>query len=146
MPIPHSPNYATSSSAGDHGIMTEPGLRIDKWLWQARFFKSRSLANRHCAGGRVRVNGNRVTKSHTMVRPGDVLTFPKGPRIQVVQIKELGTRRGPASEAVTLYEDLSPPVARVSAPKATDIQGQREKGAGRPTKSDRRATDRLKGD
>ena len=77
--------------------MTEPGLRIAKWLWHARFFKSRSLATRHCVQGRLRVNGNRVNKPHAMVRPGDVLTFPKGPHVHVVRIAALGVRRGPAS-------------------------------------------------
>ncbi len=127
--------------------MTEAGLRIDKWLWHARFFKSRSLATRHCSQGRVRVNGNRVTKPHAMVRPGDVLTFPKGPHIHVVRIALLGVRRGPAKEAVTLYEDLSPPVARTSNSSRPPPQpGRRAPGAGRPTKAERRATDHLKGD
>lgn len=126
--------------------MTEPGLRIDKWLWHARFFKSRSLATRHCVQGRMRVNGNRVTKPHAMVHQGDVLTFPKGPRIYVVRIAALGARRGPAKEAVTLYEDLSPPVIKTATgPKPRIQQGRREPGAGRPTKADRRAIDHLKG-
>ena len=125
--------------------MTEPGLRIDKWLWHARFFKSRSLATRHCIQGRLRVNGNRVTKPHAMVHPGDVLTFPKGPHIHVVRIAGLGVRRGPAKEAVTLYEDLSPPPGKASSVSKPPIkQGRREPGAGRPTKAERRATDRLK--
>ncbi len=126
--------------------MTEPGLRIDKWLWHARFFKSRSLATRHCVQGRVRVNGNRVTKPHAMVHQGDVLTFPKGPRIYVVRIAALGARRGPAKEAVTLYEDLSPPVVKTTRGVRPPAQtARREPGAGRPTKAGRRATDRLKG-
>jgi ribosome-associated heat shock protein Hsp15 len=125
--------------------MNEPGLRIDKWLWHARFFKSRSLATRHCVQGRVRVNGSRVTKPHAMVRPGEVLTFPKGPHIHVVRIAALGARRGPAKEAVTLYDDLSPPAAKTSsASKPPPKQGRREPGAGRPTKAERRATDHLK--
>jgi ribosome-associated heat shock protein Hsp15 len=79
--------------------MSEHGLRIDKWLWHARFFKSRSLAQRLCGGGRVRVNGNRVTKAHAMIRPGDILTFPMGPHVRVVRVAVLGVRRGPAVEA-----------------------------------------------
>ena len=127
--------------------MTEPGLRIDKWLWHARFFKSRSLATRHCAQGRMRVNGNRVTKPHAMVRPGDVLTFPKGPHVHVVRIAALGVRRGPAREAATLYQDLSPPASKTSSASEPRIkQGRRDRGAGRPTKAERRATERLKGD
>jgi len=126
--------------------MSEHGLRIDKWLWQARFFKSRSLAQRLCAGGRVRLNGNRVTKAHAMVRPGDVLTFPMGPHVRVVRVAVLGVRRRPAVEAATLYEDLAPPKSTksemVSRPAGP---ARRNPGAGRPTKTERRATDRLKG-
>ncbi len=79
------------------------GIRLDKWLWQARFFKSRTLASKICAGGKVRVGGEVVRKAHYVVRVGDVLTFPRGREIFVVRIEELGTRRGPATEAETLY-------------------------------------------
>jgi ribosome-associated heat shock protein Hsp15 len=79
------------------------GIRLDKWLWQARFFKSRTLASKICAGGKVRVGGEVVRKAHHVVRVGDVLTFPRGREIFVVRIEELGTRRGPAAEAETLY-------------------------------------------
>ena len=126
--------------------MTEPGLRVDKWLWHARFFKSRSLATRHCAGGRMRINGNRVIRAHAVVRPGDILTFPKGPHIRVVQIAALGHRRGPAVEAADLYEDLAPPPKKTSGATGSALKlGKRDRGAGRPTKLERRETDRLKG-
>ena len=126
--------------------MSESGLRIDKWLWQARFFKSRALAQRLCGGGRLRLNGNRITKSHAMVRPGDVLTFPKGHDVRVVRVAVLGVRRGPAVEAQTLYEDLAPPrAAKAKAGAAPPAAARRDPGAGRPTKTERRATDRLKG-
>jgi ribosome-associated heat shock protein Hsp15 len=112
--------------------------RLDKWLWFARFCKSRTLASKLCAAGKVRIAGEIVHKAHYLVRPGDVLTFPQGPHIRVVRILGVGTRRGPASEARTLYEDLSPPLPRMPA------DGQREPGTGRPTKADRRALDRLR--
>ena len=124
--------------------MTGGGLRVDKWLWQARFFKSRSLAQRLLDGGKLRINGNRVTKSHAVVSPGDVLTFPKGPDVRVVRVEALGTRRGPASEAATLYEDLAP-IQPGRRPKPAPATARRDPGSGRPTKSERRATDRLKG-
>jgi ribosome-associated heat shock protein Hsp15 len=82
------------------------GLRLDKWLWQARFFKSRALAAELAEKRRVRINCELVTKAHHRVRPGDVLTFPQGARIRVVRVLALGERRGPASEAQGLYEDL----------------------------------------
>jgi ribosome-associated heat shock protein Hsp15 len=82
--------------------------RLDKWLWQARFYKSRSLASRACSGRRLRLNRIVVAKAHHLVRVGDVLTFVKGERLRVVRVCALATRRGPASEAQTLYEDLTP--------------------------------------
>ena len=83
--------------------MTDATLRLDKWLWQARFFKSRALASKVCEGGGVRLNGSPVTKAHQLVRIGDQLTFPQGPRTVALTISALGTRRGPASEAQGLY-------------------------------------------
>jgi ribosome-associated heat shock protein Hsp15 len=86
---------------------SDDGLRLDKWLWQARFFKTRPLAAQLAAKGRIRINQMRVNKPHYRLRPGDVLTFPQGQTIRVVRVLALGTRRGPASEAQTLYEDLA---------------------------------------
>jgi ribosome-associated heat shock protein Hsp15 len=83
-----------------------PKLRLDKWLWQARFFKSRTLAAEVIAEGHVRVNGTRVSRPGRDVCEGDTLTFPQGSRIRVVRIAALGLRRGPATEARTLYIDL----------------------------------------
>ncbi|WP_316975766.1 RNA-binding S4 domain-containing protein [Shumkonia mesophila] len=126
--------------------MTEPTLRIDKWLWFARFFKSRTLAAKVCGGGRLRVNGEPIGKAHQMVRTGDVLTFPQGHDIRVVRVLALGTRRGPAPEARALYDDLEPPVARSRAVEDGALFAWRDPGSGRPTKSERRAIDRLKGE
>jgi ribosome-associated heat shock protein Hsp15 len=81
-------------------------LRLDKWLWQARFFKSRGLAAEVIAAGHVRVNGTRVTRPGRDVGEGDTLTFAQGGRIRVVRIQALGLRRGPATEARDLYTDL----------------------------------------
>lgn len=117
-----------------------PGrLRVDKWLWFARFFKTRSLAAKLCNGGVVRCSGTVVTKAHFAVKPGDVLTFSQGRHIRVVKVLALGSRRGPADEARTLYEDLSPPAPET----AMNIPG-RPSGLGRPTKRDRRALERMK--
>lgn len=121
-------------------------LRLDKWLWYARFFKSRTTASRLCAAGRVRINRRVVDKAHAMLRAGDVLTFPQARAIRVVRVRALGTRRGPAAEAATLYEDLAPPEPARSEPARSETAAPRAPGAGRPTKSDRRAIERLKGD
>ena len=83
-----------------------PRLRLDKWLWQARFFKSRSLAAELIEAGSVRVNGTRVSRPGRDVGAGDTLTFPQGTRIRVIRILALGLRRGPAPEAQMLYLDL----------------------------------------
>lgn len=83
-------------------------LRLDKWLWQARFFKSRSLAADLIEAGSVRVNGTRVSRPGRDVNAGDTLTFPQGSRIRLIRILALGMRRGPASEAQALYLDLDP--------------------------------------
>ncbi len=123
-----------------------PGLRIDKWLWYARLFKSRTLAAKFCETGRLRVNGTHVAKAHALVRPADVLTFPLGPHVRVLRVVALGTRRGPAPEARRLYEDLAPSETR-PRPERTDAAtpvAMRAPGSGRPTKAQRRALDRWR--
>jgi ribosome-associated heat shock protein Hsp15 len=122
-----------------------PTLRLDKWLWHARFARTRSLAAKLVSEARFRINGNPTEKAHHAVRPGDVLTFPLGPHIRVIKVLALGTRRGPAPEARTLYEDLEPPQSNPPVPKEPPV-AVREDGAGRPTKRERRQTDRLQSD
>lgn len=112
--------------------MNEESIRLDKWLWFARFVKTRSLATGLCRSGKVRLNKAVVNKPNAQVRPADVLAFPLGQRIRVVRVVALGQRRGPASEARTLYDDLAPSAAP-TPPRA-----------GRPTKRDRRVLIRLK--
>jgi ribosome-associated heat shock protein Hsp15 len=126
--------------------MSEETLRIDKWLWFARFFKSRTLAAKVCASGRLRINGEPIGKAHHTAKAGDVLTFPQGDDIRVVRILALGVRRGPVPEARALYDDLEPPALRSPANRNGTIFARRDAGSGRPTKSDRRAIDRLRGD
>ena len=120
-----------------------PGQRVDKWLWYARFFKSRSLASRLCKGRKLRINRRVVEKASASVKVGDIVTFPQGNQIRAVQILEIGVRRGPASEAQLLYENLTPPLAASRGSSAKNEAAERVKGTGRPTKSDRRALDRL---
>ena len=82
-------------------------MRLDKWLWQARFFRSRALATRAVEGKPFRIDGRPTDKPHASVAPGMVLTFALGGTVRVVKVLALGERRGPATEARTLYEDLS---------------------------------------
>ena len=85
-----------------------PKLRLDKWLWQARFFRSRTLAAEIVHGGHLRLNGQRVTKPGATVSPGATLTFVQGDRIRLIRVLAAGLRRGPATEAQMLYLDLDP--------------------------------------
>lgn len=83
-------------------------MRLDKWLFYARFFRSRGRASELVEAGRLRINGARTKKPGARVRPGDVLTFPQAGAIRVVRILAIAARRGPAVEAQTLYSDLAP--------------------------------------
>ena len=82
--------------------------RIDVWLWRARLTKTRSLAARLAQSGHVRINGQRVVSAGRSVKPGDVLTVALEQTVRVLRVAGLGERRGPAAEARTLYDDLSP--------------------------------------
>ena len=121
-------------------------LRLDKWLWHARLFKSRTIAAAQIAGGGFRINKVLVQKSHHAVQPGDVVTFAKTPFIRVLEVVALGTRRGPAAEAQALYKDLNPPEQQPKPERKSRMPlAHREPGSGRPTKKERRETDRLLG-
>lgn len=125
--------------------MTAGRQRVDKWLFFARVVKSRTLAAKLTQSGYVRVNGAKISQASHEVRPDDVLTVALDRRVVVCKVLDCGTRRGPASEARLLYEDMSPP--QVSKPdSALDRIPAREPGAGRPTKKERRALDRLHGE
>lgn len=122
---------------------TKQKIRIDKWLWHARFFKTRGLAADIAAGGHLRVNRQPIHKSSHAVGPGDVLTFSQGDTVRVIEIVALSERRGPAVEARGLYTDLSPPTAKPKVDRPRPV-APRADGAGRPTKKERRQTDKLR--
>jgi ribosome-associated heat shock protein Hsp15 len=100
-------------------------LRLDKWLWQARFFKSRSQAAAFCGEGRLRLNRRHIDRASAALRVGDVLTFPLGNAIRVVRVAALGKRRGPPAEARTLYVDLTA-AEPGRAPVALDLPSEAE--------------------
>jgi ribosome-associated heat shock protein Hsp15 len=119
-------------------------LRLDKWLWAARFFKTRSLASQAVDGARVRLNGERV-KPAKDVKPGDELVIHIGELEWVVEVRALSARRGPADSARQLYEERKESRARREA--VIEVR-KREPDPGfglrgRPTKRDRRALRRL---
>lgn len=109
-------------------------IRIDKWLWQARFFKTRSLCAKQVSAGHIRLNSSKIMKPAQMVILGDVLSFAQGREVRVVRIEAIGTRRGPAPEAQALYFDMTPKQEIV--PRNPSFEGK-----GRPGKKDRRALD-----
>ena len=118
--------------------------RLDKWLFFSRAVKSRTLAQKLIETGAVRVNSERTVHTDHQVGTGDVLTMTVHERLLVWKILDPGVRRGPAPEAALLYEDLSPaplPKADKTAPFIA-----RDLGSRRPTKKDRRDTDRLRSD
>ena len=94
------------------------GIRIDKWLWHARFHKTRALAQAAAVKGHIRLNGRRIEKASAEVKIGDMLTVPRGKEIVVVRVLGCGIRRGPAAEAQALYEILKDDVLdpKASAP------------------------------
>ena len=120
------------------------GVRLDKWLWAARFFKTRALAHQAVEGGRVKLNGER-TKPAKELKAGDRLSIQAGEYQWQISVKGLSERRGPAEQARQLYEETPESVARrheqaaarrLAAPLAPALKS-------RPTKRDRRRMERL---
>lgn len=128
------------------GISEEP-VRIDKWLWAARFFKTRGMASEAVEGGHIEVNGKRVKPSKD-VRPGDALEIVKGPLRFSVVVRATAERRGPASLAAQLYEET--PESRTARERAAQERRYASPPPGadrvaRPTKRDRRRLDAARG-
>ncbi|MBN9332806.1 MAG: RNA-binding S4 domain-containing protein [Devosia sp.] len=121
--------------------------RLDRFLFFSRAVKSRTLAQKIIESGAVRVNSERTERTDHKIGAGDVLTMSLHGKILVWRILDPGTRRGPASEAQGLYEDISPPpVPRAEQSPYDAAIAERPVGAGRPTKKERRETDALKRD
>jgi ribosome-associated heat shock protein Hsp15 len=97
------------TTSGDTTSAERGKIRLDQWLWFARFAKSRSLAGRLCAAGAVMVNGAAATKANQSVRIGDVVVLPQGGWQRTARVLALGTRRGPAVEARLLYDEIAEP-------------------------------------
>ncbi|MBN9232412.1 MULTISPECIES: RNA-binding S4 domain-containing protein [Phyllobacteriaceae] len=125
-------------------MAAEGRQRIDKWLFFARAVKSRSLAAKLAVAGRVRINRDKATQASDLVKIGDVLTITLDGRILVWKVLAPGIRRGPAEEARTLYEDMSPAPTPKAETVPDAIAPLRDAGSGRPTKRERRQTDRLR--
>ncbi len=121
------------------------GVRLDRWLWAARLYKTRSLASRAVDGGKVHLNGTRAKRSKT-VKQGDRLEITRGIYEYHLVVKGLAERRGSATEAVKLYEE-TPESVQARKALAAELKGIPKpvfRGKGRPTKKDRRQIDRFR--
>jgi ribosome-associated heat shock protein Hsp15 len=123
------------------GVDQPAEMRIDRWLWVARAFRSRSLASQACNGGKVAINGA-TAKAHKLVRVGDLVELTVPDHKRRWRVAAVTERRGPALVARTLYEDLTPPP--VAEPLDEAPMPRRAPGAGRPTKRERRQLDRFR--
>ena len=121
--------------------MTEK-IRLDTWLWYARFYKSRSLSSKAIVSGKLRVNSNKIIKPASKVKINDVLTINHINMVRIIQVQSLGSRRGPASEAQQLYNDLSGDMIDASKIKSVSEKSKKETNK-RPTKKDRRILDKI---
>jgi ribosome-associated heat shock protein Hsp15 len=144
-------------SADAVGEATASGTqRLDKWLWFARFVKTRTLAADLVSAGKVRLNRVRAEKPAQTLRPGDVLTIVLNRRVHLVRVVGIAERRGPSAAARALYEELtaegdvikpqSPPLPHGIGRQPSEMSPvRRPVGSGRPTKKERREIDRLNG-
>lgn len=132
---------AAAAPAVNGDIAAMDSVRVDKWLWAARVFKTRGLASEACAAGHVKVNGTSV-KSAKLLRRGDEVSLRLGEDLRIYAVTGLSDKRGPAPVARTLYLDKSPP-----KPESVDVPGMivRDRGLGRPTKRELRDIRRVRG-
>ena len=121
------------------------GVRVDKWLWSVRVFKTRRQATDACSAGRVRINGD-IVKPAAKVKVGDVVAAARRDRTIVYVAQELIEKRVSAVRAAECIEDRSPPPPKRQHRVDLPVFAQRDRGSGRPTKKDRRAIDRLRGE
>ena len=121
--------------------MTEK-IRLDTWLWYARLYKSRSLSSKAILSGKLRLNTNKVFKPASKVKINDVITVNQINMVKIIQVQSLGFRRGPASEAQKLYNDLSGD--KIDGSKIKSVSEKFKKDTNkRPTKKDRRILDKI---
>lgn len=118
--------------------MTDAAARVDSWLWAVRVYKTRSAATTACRAGHVRVNGDKA-KAAQLVRPGDELRVRISGFDRILVVRQTLTKRVGAPVAALAYEERTPPREPIA------IVGMRDRGAGRPTKRERREIDRLRG-
>ena len=125
-------------------ILEKKTLRLDIYLYYIRIFKSRSIATKFVLTNRLRISGQVTQKPHKMISIGDVLTITINDNIKVLKVLDIPNRRGPYSEALNFYEEITP-IERISKQKSLKPDIKFVERVGRPTKRERRQTDRLMG-
>ena len=125
-------------------ILEKKTLRIDIYLYYIRIFKSRSIARKFVLTNRLRISGQVTQKPHKMISVGDVLTMTINDNIKILKVLDIPSRRGPYPESLNFYEDITP-IEMISKKKSSNIDIKFVERVGRPTKRERRQTDRLMG-
>jgi ribosome-associated heat shock protein Hsp15 len=119
-------------------------MRIDKWLWAVRIFKSRTLATEACNGGKVKIE-NKTVKPSREVKQGEIITVQLGPVKKTYKVLGLLEKRNSAKIAAEYVQDITPPEEKLKEEIAQRSYIARYKGSGRPTKKERRFIDKIRG-
>ena len=125
-------------------ILKKKTLRLDIYLYYIRIFKSRSIATKFVLTNRLRISGQVTQKPHKMISVGDVLTMTINDNIKILKVLDIPSRRGPYPESLKFYEDITP-IEIIPKKESSNIDIKFVERVGRPTKRERRQTDRLMG-
>ena len=125
-------------------ILEKKTLRLDIYLYYIRIFKSRSIATKFVLTNRLRISGQVTQKPHKMISVGDVLTMTINDNIKILKVLDIPSRRGPYPESLNFYEDITP-IEIIPKKESSNIDTNFVERVGRPTKRERRQTDRLMG-
>ena len=125
-------------------ILEKNTIRLDIYLYYIRIFKSRSIATKFVSTNRLRISGQVTQKPHKMISIGDVLTITINDNIKILKVLDIPNRRGPYSESLNFYEDITP-IESVPKKENHKLGVKFVERVGRPTKRERRQTDRLMG-
>ena len=125
-------------------ILEKKTIRLDIYLYYIRIFKSRSIATKFVLTNRLRISGQVTQKPHKMISVGDVLTITINDNIKILKVLDIPSRRGPYPESLNFYEDITP-IEIIPKKESSNIDIKFVERVGRPTKRERRQTDRLMG-
>ena len=125
-------------------ILEKKTIRLDIYLYYIRIFKSRSIATKFVLTNRLRISGQVTQKPHKMISVGDVLTMTINDNIKILKVLDIPSRRGPYSESLNFYEDITP-IEIIPKKESSNIDIKFVERVGRPTKRERRQTDKLMG-